>query len=263
MTRSTRILLTVFLQKLSSTESFAPRMSVVCRPTKQSFPATLASRRLAEQDADDFSDYDSLYGNVESTDDKAGASDDDEILGFAIDSFLRGDYAGEFADSAPAPHPGLTPADVVESALRSLRSMDELEPSHGAAVLMRFCLPLTRGERWGGSESRPDAAWKQLLRGALTPPMLARRIRASEFAGLLDWTNIDVTEGAYGMERDLVGAPSLAFVNVAVYFGDGIEPLLFQFMLRRVGGVWLIDTVRKSPKELFVGRDGGDMRHAR
>jgi hypothetical protein len=82
--------------------------------------------------------------------------------------------------------------------------------------------------------------------------MLARRIRASEFSGLLDWTSIDVTEGAYGLKKDLVGLPSIAFVNVALYFGDGIEPSLIQFTLRRVGGVWLIDTSRHSQKDLFM-----------
>jgi hypothetical protein len=82
--------------------------------------------------------------------------------------------------------------------------------------------------------------------------MLARRIRASEFSGLLDWTSLDVTEGAYSVQKDLVGLPSIAFVNAALYFSDGVEPSLIQFTLRRVGGVWLIDTARQNPKDLFV-----------
>jgi len=191
------------------------------------------------------------------------APSDDEILGFAVDSFLRGDYDREFAEDAPAPHPGLSPGAVVDSALRSLRDLDDPEPSHGAAVLMRFCLPLSRGERWGGntdSTSRRDRdPWKEIMREALTPSMLARRIRASEiFSCLLDWKALDVTEGAFGMERDVVGNPGIAFVNAALYFGDGFEPVLIQFTLRRMGGVWLITTARKNPKELFVGANDND-----
>ena len=184
--------------------------------------------------------------------------DDDLLLSYAIDSFLRGDYDGEFADDAPAPHPGLGPGAVVDSALRALRNLDDPAPSHGAAVLLRFCVPLTRGDRWGDTSSSTSSSvdpWKEVMRGALTPSMLARRLRASEFAGLLDWTSLDVTEGAFGLERDLVGVPSIAFVNAAMYFGDGIEPSLIQFTLRRRGGVWLIDTARKSPRELFLGRN--------
>lgn len=83
--------------------------------------------------------------------------------------------------------------------------------------------------------------------------MLARRIRASEiFSGLLDWSKLDVTEGAYAGEKDLIGVPSVAFVNAALYFEDGMEPTLIQFSLRRIGGVWLIDTARKSDKKLFM-----------
>jgi len=206
---------------------------------------------------------------------------DEELLGYAVDSFLRGDYDREFAIDAPAPHPGLTPSTVVDSALRALRRLNDPEPSHGAAVMMRFCLPLSRGERWGDSSSSAATAttsvtgtasrnqgkavdsWKEVLRGALTPSMFARRLRASEFSGLLDWTILDVTEGACGplpsdqsSSNAMVGdgGPSIAFVNAALYFGDGTEPMLIQFTLfRRMGGVWLIDTARRSSKELFVG----------
>lgn len=82
--------------------------------------------------------------------------------------------------------------------------------------------------------------------------MLAQRIRASAFSVLLDWTKLDVTDGYSMEEKELIGVPSLSFVNAALFFGDGVEPCLVQFTLRRFGGVWLIDTARVSKKELFV-----------
>ena len=188
-----------------------------------------------------------------------GPSRRDEFLDYSIDSFLRGDYDRPFADDAAAPLPGLTPRATVEQALRSFRALDDPEPSHGAAVLLRFCVPLSRGERWGGSPSSGRDQWKEILRGALTPTMLARRIRASdEFSGLLDWKKLDVTEGTCAGKKDIVGLPSLAFVNAALYFEDGMEPTLVQFTLRRLGGVWLIDTARRSDKKLFVDHEGDE-----
>lgn len=182
-----------------------------------------------------------------------GPQSSDDFLEYSIDSFLRGEYNRPFADDAAAPLPGLTPGSTVEQALRSLRQLNDPEPSHGAAVLLRFCAPLSRGERWGASPSSGRDQWKEILRGAITPTMLARRIRASEiFSGLLDWSKLDVTEGAYAGEKDLIGVPSVAFVNAALYFEDGMEPTLIQFSLRRIGGVWLIDTARKSDKKLFM-----------
>jgi hypothetical protein len=191
--------------------------------------------------------------------DLGGPQSSDDFLEYSIDSFLRGEYNRPFADDAAAPLPGLTPGSTVEQALRSLRQLDDPEPSHGAAVLLRFCAPLSRGERWGASPSSGRDQWKEILRGSLTPTMLARRIRASEvFSGLLDWTKLDVTEGAYAGEKDLIGVPSVAFVNAALYFEDGMEPTLIQFSLRRIGGVWLIDTARKSDKKLFMENDTTD-----
>jgi hypothetical protein len=175
------------------------------------------------------------------------------LLEYSIDSFLRGDYDQPFADDAAAPIPGLTPGVTVEAALKSLRQLDDPEPSHGAAVLLRFCAPLSRGERWGGSAIEP---WAELLRGALNPTMLARRLRAHQtFSGLLDWNRLDVTEGAYTGRKDLVGLPTVAFVSAALYFEDGMEPTLLQFKLRRIGGVWLIDLVRRTEKQLFMEGD--------
>lgn len=178
--------------------------------------------------------------------------DDDELLGYAIDSFLRGDYDRQFAEDAPAPLPSTSPSTAVEHALRSLRNMDEPESAHGAAVLMRFCAPLNRGEKWGDSTRKHTDTWKEMLRGALMPSMLANRLRASEFSPLLDWEKLDLTEG-FSTELVAVGAPTVAFVNAALYFGEGTEPSLFTVKLKRVGGAWLIDSVRRSPKEWFGG----------
>jgi len=126
-----------------------------------------------------------------------------------------------------------------------------------------------------GEEGTPKnsgiSLWKEILRGALTPTMFARRIRASdEFSILLDWERLDVTDGmavnpAYyaGREwdegqRQLLGIGStVAFVNAAMFFGEGVEPSIVQFTLVRISGVWLIDTAVVSKKEWFMD-DGGD-----
>lgn len=213
-----------------------------------------ARKAAAHEDGEDEDSITDSFNSKDSTPLDSQVQEED-LLGYAIDSFLRGDYNLQFADDAPAPHPGLSPGSTIETCLRSLRQLDSPGASHGAAVLMRFCVPLSRGERWGDSTRAGRDPWKEILRGALTPSILARRIRASEYSGLLDWNNLDVTEGAYSLEKDLVGLPSIAFVNVALFFGDGIEPSLIQFTLRRVGGVWLIDTARHSQKGLFMKKN--------
>jgi hypothetical protein len=192
-------------------------------------------------------------------------SDDDDTL--VIDSFLRGEYDYEISDDAPCPHPNLTPASVVSNALRALRKLDDPTPSHGAAVFQRFLLPLSRRERWGdyhgggSAAEEQDDPWRaQVMRAALTPHLLARQIRASrDFACLLDWSELDVTDGMYGTERDrFVGVPSVAFVNAALYFEPKgrVEPALVQFVLRRLaGGVWLIDTARRCSPMDRIGAD--------
>jgi hypothetical protein len=234
------------------------------------------------------------------------------ILEYSIDSFLRGEYDRPFAEDAAAPLPGLTPQETVETALESLCRLDDPEPSHGAAVLLRFCAPLSRADRWGASSFLPHPSknkkrrsqgggggapprksddwpvesasssssrdddndsdssqlpinsysWKEVLRGALTPTMLARRIRASQdFSGLLDWTKLDLTEGAYSEDPDrIIGVPSnVAFVNAALYFEKGDEPMFIQFTLRRMNGVWLIDSAQRSDQQLFqLSQEGED-----
>ena len=176
--------------------------------------------------------------------------DNDALLDYSIDSFLRGDYEGSFSDDAASPLPQLSPRETVENALNSLRALDDPEPSHGAAVMLRFCAPLSRGERWG---SIRDDNWKEILRGSVTPTMLARRIRASEFSPMLDFAKLDVTDGTRQTGRkDLDGLPSIAFVNAALYFEDEVEPSLLTFQLKIFAGVWLIDTIRKSDKNLFM-----------
>ncbi|KAG7349251.1 hypothetical protein IV203_011848 [Nitzschia inconspicua] len=197
----------------------------------------------------------------------------DALLEYSIDSFLRGDYDRPFADDAVAPLPGLSPKATVEQAFQALRQLDDPEPSHGAACFLRFCIPLRRGERWSPSTSdQVGTAWKELLRGSLTPTMFARRLRASQdFSTLLDWNKMDVTEGAVTGKEDFAFEDTVAFVNAALYFG-GVDdkenngssntnnstfsetpppPELLQIKLSRVGGVWLIESVQRIPKSLF------------
>lgn len=226
-----------------SAQGFAP-LSLLRHPAtknRQHVPLFLST------EDDDFDDF-PHFGN------------EDRTLDFAIDSFLRGDYDRPFADNAPAPHPGLTPQTTVEAALESLRKLDDPEPSHGAAVLQRFLVPLSRGERWGDSDEKentdePTYSWKEVLRGALTPTMLARRIRGTQFSCLLDWERLDVTEGAFSIKRDdgiEIGLPSsIAYVNAALYFEEGVAPVLVQFSLKNLHGVWLINDARLSQQDLF------------
>ena len=180
------------------------------------------------------------------------------LLEYSIDSFLRGDYDRSFSEDAASPLPGLSPSDTVDAALRSLRDLDEPEPFHGAAVFLRFCAELGRGERWGTTTSS-SSSWTELLRGALTPTMMARRIRASEdFSALLDWSRLEVIEDGDsigGSNTTVFRNDNVAFVEAALYFGYETSkisppPQVYRFELAKMlGGVWLIQSVepRKSP----------------
>ena len=176
---------------------------------------------------------------------------------YAIDSFLRGEYDRPFSDEAAAPLPKHKPSEIVEIALTALRDLDIPTSDHGAAVFMRFCAPLSRFDRWGGNISGAISPWKAILRGSLTPTMLAKRLRASdEFSVLLDWEQKDVTEGTKAMPNELLGYEStIAFVNAALYFGDGTEPSMCQFTLKMFNGVWLIDSAVMNKRELFMEYD--------
>ena len=177
---------------------------------------------------------------------------------YSIDSFLRGEYDRPFSEDAAAPHPELAPSETIENALYALRKLDIPEISHGAAVFARFLTPLSRSDRWGGSVSGALSSWKEIIRGSLTPTMLARRIRASEeFSVLLDWERIDVTEGlAVPGTNEILGG--VAFVNAALFFRSGAEPSIVQFTLRKISGVWLIDSAVTNKKEWFVDSNDKD-----
>lgn len=160
----------------------------------------------------------------------------------AVDSFLAGDYAYPFSESAPAPHPLLSPGETVDLSLRALRELDEPYPSHGAAVFLRFCIPpLTRGEKLGG-----DDPWKDILRSSLTAAMFARNLRASPlFSCLLDWNSLDVTEGASNPTPSnfIPGKPNdISYVNAGLFF-EGGAPVIVHFRLKKLGEAWFIDTV--------------------
>lgn len=87
--------------------------------------------------------------------------------------------------------------------------------------------------------------------------MLARRLRASPFSGLLDWERLDITEGLAipSTRLELGVGTTIAFVNAALYFGDGVEPSIIQFTLKKVSGVWLIDTAVVSRRDWFVSAE--------
>lgn len=175
---------------------------------------------------------------------------------YAIDSFLSGEYDRPFADDAAAPLPKHSPGQIVEIALTALRDLNIPTTDHGAAVFMRFCAPLSRQDRWGNTSGDING-WKAIMRGALTPTMLARRLRASEeFSVLLDWEQLDVTKGTKAVPNEMLGFEStVAFVNAALYFGDGIEPSMCQFTLKMFNGVWFIDSAVMNKREWFMDND--------
>ncbi|KAL3780567.1 hypothetical protein HJC23_004159 [Cyclotella cryptica] len=167
--------------------------------------------------------------------------DKNQFLSDSIDSFLAGDYAHPFSPDAAAPHPLLTAGETVDVSLRALRQLNDPYPFHGAAVFLRFCMPLTRGERWGGGDP-----WKDLLRSSLTPSMLARNLRASPlFSCLLDWTSLDVTEGVSNPNHTyfITGSQNdITYVNAGLFFEAG-SPTIAHFVLKKMGTTWFIDSV--------------------
>jgi len=196
-----------------------------------------------------------------------------------IDSFLRGDYDRPFAEDASAPHPGIIePRQMLEIALKDLRALNDPELNHGAAVFLRFCLPLSRNERWGGgggggggSNHSTISAWKEILRGALTPNMFAKRIEASrDYNILLHWQRMNINQDTSNINHrkksksNYFGSSSTTkLVNVQFYLEDRndddddeeeeedkLEPnkaIIIQFVIQKHNGVWLIeDAVRLS-----------------
>ena len=185
----------------------------------------------------------------------------EDIEEYNIDSFLRGDYDRPFAEDAPAPHPGIVrPGFMLESALKALRALDDPELSHGAAVFLRFCVPLSRSERWGGSSS----AWKEILRGALTPNMFARRIEAStDFSILLRWQKMNIvddlssTKSTANQRKKVKTSAGVgtytALVNVEFDSREDDDKthadkaMTIQFVIQKYNGVWLVDDAFLMP----------------
>lgn len=68
---------------------------------------------------------------------------------------------------------------------------------------------------------------------------------------------MDVTEGlSVPGSNETVGS-TVAFVNAALYFqSSGIEPFIVQFTLRKISGVWLIDSAVISKREWFIAAEG-------
>jgi len=228
----------------------ATRVETSKRRTKNEFLATIPTSRLSLTSRGD-------TGNK-------NKDDEDELflLEYSIDSFLRGDYDRSFSEDAASPLPGLSPSDTVDAALRSLRDLDDPEPFHGAAVFLRFCVALGRGDRWGTNEV---SSWKEVLRSSLTPTMLARHIKASdEFSGFLEWSNLEIIENdgvAFGDDDDdddddfkaINDLSSFRNSNTAIvdarlsYESDTSPPEVYRFELAKMlGGVWLIDSVERT-----------------
>ncbi|CAM9571222.1 unnamed protein product [Phaeothamnion confervicola] len=154
-----------------------------------------------------------------------------------IDQFLSGEYKG-FTEASPKPRYGQTPEDVVSAVLRALRDGDAPAPFHGAAVVQAFSVPVARRERLRPSND----PWRELMRGALTPRLLARRLRESRFRVLGEWDRFEVEEarpprgGASAIDRQLRA--------VLTQDGGNDRTVVLAVKLRKPGGLWLIDTVK-------------------
>ena len=193
-----------------------------------------------------------LSARTEKNNDSDNSNAELFLLEYSIDSFLRGDYDRTFSDDAAAPLPGLSPSDTIDAALRSLRNLDEPEPSHGAAVFLRFCAELDKAEKWGTSGSALPM-WTELLRGALTPTMLARRIRASEeYCSLLDWKRLVVEAVEEENKTAVFRNVNVACVEASLFFDESASsPDVYRFNLAKMlGGVWLIESVEKVKSSL-------------
>jgi len=168
-----------------------------------------------------------------------GSSIDDEI-----DAFLRKEgKLFAIPDDAPVPNSNILPSETIQKACEALRR----NRSSGAAIFLGFCLPLTNNEKMSGTND----AFKELIRASITPKIFSKRIRASPFSVLLDWKTMSVTEGYFQLD-------SVAFVNAALFFEDGAEPVIVQFRLRRSNGLWLIDRASRSKKELFLNNESDE-----
>ena len=200
-----------------------------------------------------------------------------------MDAFLSGEDENELWWEAEAtvvkPNIVLSPSETVEISLRELRKYEEKDyDKHdivsdtderrrknkyiASTTFARFLAPLSRSERWGMSHKKDP--WKEVLRstGFLTPLLLVRRLRSSPFSVLLDWETLSVTDGLSLSTTTTTSSYTtlnVAFVNAALFFGEGMEPCLVQFRLKKhTNGVWLIDHATISKKDLFWNKHASD-----
>lgn len=206
-----------------------------------------------------------------------------ERLEAQMDAFLNGedenDLWWEAERAVIKPNIVLSPSETVEISLRELRKYEEKDDdTHGilsdtderrrknqyiaSTTFARFLAPLSRSERWGMSHKKDP--WKEVLRSTefLTPFLLVRRLRSSPFYVLLDWETLSVTDGLSLSTTTTTSsspAPNVAFVNAALFFGEGVEPCLVQFRLKKhTHGFWLIDHATISKKDLFWNNHASD-----
>lgn len=200
-----------------------------------------------------------------------------------MDAFLTGEDENELWWEAEAaavkPNILLSPSETVEISLRELRKYEEKDYDRhdilsdtnerrkknkyiASTTFARFLAPLSRSERWGMSHKKDP--WKEVLRSTefLTPLLLVRRLRSSPFSVLLDWKTLSVTDGLSLSTTTTTSSSTMlnvAFVNAALFFGEGMEPCLVQFRLKKhTNGVWLIDHATISKKDLFWNNHASD-----
>ena len=194
---------------------------------------TLPSNRAQEPDN---------YPDSNST---TASNNNESPLDININEFLSGGLTS--IPDAPSPLPTMGPGEVVELALNSLRNKSP--PETGSVTFLKCCAPLQRSEKWGVGNTE---IWKEIMRGAITPSMFRRRLLSSPFSILFDWKSLSVTESySYSSFGRQVNMASTAFVNVALFFEEGVEPILIVFTLKKSGGVWLIENVVFNKPGLF------------
>ena len=199
--------------------------------------------------------YDDTSGSSSTT---TSNDDNESPLDMKINEFLSGDGLVTLPDNSPSPK-NMGPGEIVETALNSLRNMSTPDDAVGSAIFLRFCAPLQRTEKWGTKfGGNTSEIWKEIIRGSITPSILYRRLLSSSFSILFDWKSLSVTESysysSFGRQVNMAST-TVAFVNVALFFEEGVEPKLIVFTLKKIAGVWLIENAVFNKHGLFRQED--------
>ena len=192
--------------------------------------------------------------------------EDDHIAGLLashIDRYLDGGDSDWLLPTSPVPSPEQRPEEVVRIVLKALKDTQPHE-AHGAAVALRFSLPLAKSEL----EWEPPDPWRRMMRRAANPRMFARELKDSNLRLWCDWALCEVHE-LPPPPADSTGSGSLQTVKsqtneilkndvqmkVLLIAPDGLK-LSYTATLGKASvsetGVWLIRSVCERREDSFL-----------